>query len=69
MSLVNIGCCKDVSTEELLEMLLAEVGFEGQLVFDTTKSDGTSRKLMDVSKINNLRWSYDNFKRRYRSND
>ena len=55
--LVNIGCGTDVSIKELAELIVAEVGFEGQLVFDTTKPDGTPRKLMDTTKINNLGWS------------
>ena len=54
--LVNIGCGKDVSIKELAELIVAEVGYEGQIVFDTTKLDGTPRKLMDPSKINNLGW-------------
>jgi GDP-L-fucose synthase len=54
--LVNIGCGTDVSIKELAEMIVAEVGYEGQLVFDTTKPDGTPRKLMDLTKINNLGW-------------
>ena len=54
--LVNIGCGNDVSIKELAELIVAEVGYEGQLVFDTTKPDGTPRKLMDTSKINNLGW-------------
>ena len=54
--LVNIGCGTDVSIKELAELIVAEVGYEGQLVFDTTKPDGTPRKLMDTSKINNLGW-------------
>jgi GDP-L-fucose synthase len=56
--LVNIGCGKDVSIKELAELIVAEVGYEGQLVFDTTRPDGTLRKLMDTSKINNLGWRY-----------
>jgi GDP-L-fucose synthase len=55
--LVNIGCGTDVSIKELAELIVAEVGYEGQLVFDTTKPDGTPRKLMDTSKINSLGWS------------
>ena len=55
--LVNIGCGTDVSIKELADLIVAEVGYEGQLLFDTTKPDGTPRKLMDVSKINNLGWS------------
>jgi GDP-L-fucose synthase len=54
--LVNIGCGKDLSIKELAEMIVAEVGYEGQIVFDTTKPDGTPRKLMDTSKINSLGW-------------
>jgi GDP-L-fucose synthase len=54
--LVNIGCANDVSIKELAELIVAEVGYEGQLVFDTTKPDGTPRKLMDTSKINQLGW-------------
>jgi GDP-L-fucose synthase len=54
--LVNIGCGKDVSIKELAELIVAEVGYEGQLEFNTTKPDGTTRKLMDTSKINQLGW-------------
>ncbi len=55
--LVNIGCGTDVSIKELAEIIVAEVGYEGQLVFDITKPDGTPRKLMDTSKINRLGWN------------
>ena len=55
--LVNIGCGIDVSIKELAELIVAEVGYEGQLVFDTSKLDGTPRKLMDTTKINHLGWS------------
>ena len=54
--LVNIGCGTDVSIKELAELIVAEVGYKGKLVFDTTRPDGTPRKLMDTSKINNLGW-------------
>jgi GDP-L-fucose synthase len=54
--LVNIGCGTDVSIKDLAELIVAEVGYEGQLIFDITKPDGTLRKLMDTSKINNLGW-------------
>jgi GDP-L-fucose synthase len=53
---VNIGCGTDVSIKELAEMIVAEVGFKGQLIFDTTKPDGAPRKLMDISKMKNLGW-------------
>jgi GDP-L-fucose synthase len=54
--LVNIGCGTDVSIKELAELIVAEVGYEGQLIFDTTKPDGAPRKLLDTSKINNMGW-------------
>jgi GDP-L-fucose synthase len=54
--LVNIGCGKDISIKELAELIVSEVGYKGQLVFDTAKPDGTPRKLLDTSKINLLGW-------------
>jgi GDP-L-fucose synthase len=54
--LVNIGCGTDISIKELAELIVVEVGYEGKLVFDTTKPDGTPRKLMDTKKINDLGW-------------
>jgi GDP-L-fucose synthase len=54
--LVNIGWGEDVSIKELAEMIAVEVGYAGALEFDTTKPDGTPRKLMDTTKINNLGW-------------
>jgi len=54
--IINIGCGTDVSIKELAEIIVKEVGYEGELVFDTTKPDGTPRKLMDSSKINSLGW-------------
>jgi GDP-L-fucose synthase len=54
---VNIGCGKDVSIKELAEIIVAEVGYEGELVFDSSKLDGTPRKLLDCSILNGLGWS------------
>ena len=54
--LVNIGCGIDISIKELSELIATEVGYEGELVFDRTKPNGTPRKLMDTSKINKLGW-------------
>ncbi len=54
--LVNVGWGEDVSIKELAELIAAEVGYNGLLEFDTTKPDGTPRKLMDTTKINNLGW-------------
>jgi len=55
--IVNIGCGTDVSIKELAELIVSEVGYEGQLMFDSTKPDGTPRKLIDTTKITNLGWS------------
>lgn len=54
--LVNIGWGEDVSIKELATLIGTEVGYTGALEFDSTKPDGTPRKLMDTTKINNLGW-------------
>ena len=54
--LVNIGTGTDVTIRELAETVVKVVGFEGKLTFDTSKPDGTPRKLMDVSRLNGLGW-------------
>jgi GDP-L-fucose synthase len=54
--IVNIGFGEDISIKELAEFIVAEVEYEGKLIFDTTKPDGTPRKLMDTSKLNMLGW-------------
>ena len=54
--LVNIGWGEDVTIKELATLIASEVGYTGSLEFDTTKPDGTPRKLMDTSKLTNLGW-------------
>lgn len=54
--IVNVGYGNDVSIRELAELICDVVGFGGQLVFDTTKPDGTPRKLLDSSKLHGLGW-------------
>ena len=54
--LVNIGIGRDISIGDLARLIQKIVGFEGELIFDTSKPDGTFRKLMDVSKLHNLGW-------------
>jgi GDP-L-fucose synthase len=53
---VNIGIGEDVTILELASLIQQEVGFAGKLEFDSTKPDGTPRKLLDVSKIHSLGW-------------
>ncbi len=55
---VNIGTGQDLSIKELAYLIQKVVGFEGNLVFDTSKPDGTPRKLMDVSFLSSLGWKY-----------
>jgi GDP-L-fucose synthase len=56
--IVNIGCGEDLSIKELAGLVKDITGYTGNLVFDTSKPDGTPRKLLDVSKINALGWRY-----------
>ncbi len=55
--IVNVGTGEDVTIRELAELIGDIVGFKGGLTFDTSKPDGTPRKLLDVSKIKELGWS------------
>jgi GDP-L-fucose synthase len=54
--LINIGTGEDLTVRELAELVARELGFKGDLRFDTTKPDGTPRKLLDVSRIHALGW-------------
>src|SRR5437764_3309317 len=54
--IINVGCGEDISIRELAELICDVVGFEGQLAWDDTKPDGTPRKLLDVTKLQNLGW-------------
>jgi GDP-L-fucose synthase len=54
--LINIGCGFDLSIRELAVQIAETVGFKGNLKFDTTKPDGTPRKLLDVSRLASLGW-------------
>lgn len=55
---VNVGTGKDLSIKDLALLIKDIVGYEGELVFDAGKPDGTPRKLMDVGKINEMGWRY-----------
>ncbi|MBK7182667.1 MAG: GDP-L-fucose synthase [Bacteroidetes bacterium] len=56
--LVNIGVGEDISIKDLALLVKKTVGFSGELKFDTTKPDGTPRKLMDVSKLHSFGWKH-----------
>jgi GDP-L-fucose synthase len=55
--LVNIGCGEDLTIRELAQLVADIVGFKGELTFDTSKPDGTMRKVMDVSLLKRMGWS------------
>jgi GDP-L-fucose synthase len=54
--IINVGCGEDISIRELAELICEVVGFDGDLAWDTTKPDGTPRKLLDVTKLRALGW-------------
>jgi len=56
--LINIGTGEDISIRELAELVAQVVGFQGELVFDSSKPDGTMVKLMDVNRIRSMGWNH-----------
>ncbi|MBS9903573.1 GDP-L-fucose synthase [Vibrio alginolyticus] len=58
LSHINVGTGVDCTIREMAETMAKVVGFEGEVVFDSTKPDGTPRKLMDVSRLSDLGWRY-----------
>lgn len=56
LSLINVGTGKDCTIRELAEIVARVTGFNGRLVFDASKPDGTARKLMDVSRLKAMGW-------------
>ena len=58
ISQINVGTGKDISINELAEMIAKIVGFEGDILHDDTKPDGTPRKQLDVSRMISLGWEY-----------
>jgi GDP-L-fucose synthase len=54
--IVNIGWGQDVTIRELAELVMSAIGYSGRLIFDSTKPDGTPRKLLDVSRLTALGW-------------
>ncbi|AQU97722.1 GDP-fucose synthetase [Escherichia coli] len=58
LSHINVGTGVDCSIREMAETMASVVGYQGKIVFDVTKPDGTPRKLMDVTRLKNLGWQY-----------
>jgi GDP-L-fucose synthase len=58
LSHINVGTGKDVTIREIAETIKKVVGYEGKLTFDTTKPDGAPRKLIDVTRLENMGWKY-----------
>ena len=58
LSHINVGTGKDVTIRKMAEIMKQVVGYEGNLTFDTTKPDGSPRKLIDVSRLSNMGWKY-----------
>jgi GDP-L-fucose synthase len=56
LSHINVGTGTDCTIRELAETIARVTGFEGELVWDTSKPDGTPRKLLDVSRLRSLGW-------------
>ena len=54
--LINVGVGEDITIRELAEQVKSAVGYSGELIFDTTKPDGTPRKLLDVARLHGLGW-------------
>ena len=58
ISHINVGTGIDCTIKELAETIAKVTGFDGRLIFDSSKPDGTPRKLMDVSRLKKLGWQY-----------
>jgi GDP-L-fucose synthase len=58
LSHINVGTGKDVTIRGVVQIMKQVVGYEGKLIFDTTKPDGTMRKLIDVTRLKRMGWEY-----------
>jgi len=54
--IINVGSGKDYTISELAEIIKAIIGYEGEIIYDHSKPDGTPRKLLDSSRVYNLGW-------------
>jgi GDP-L-fucose synthase len=58
LSHINVGTGKDITIRGMAETMKRVIGYTGKLIFDTTKQDGASRKLIDVSRLSSMGWTY-----------
>ncbi len=58
LSHINVGTGKDVTIREMAQTMKRVVGYKGKITFDITKSDGAPRKLIDVTRLENMGWKY-----------
>ena len=55
---INVGTGEDISISGLVDVIADVVGFKGEIIYDTSKPDGTPRKLMDVSRLHRMGWKH-----------
>ena len=55
---INVGTGKELTIRELADLIVRVMGFDGEVVWDSSKPDGTPRKLIDVSKLHSLGWTH-----------
>ena len=58
LSHINVGTGKDITIRELAQTMKDVVGYKGKISFDTSKPNGSPRKLIDVSRLSNMGWNY-----------
>jgi GDP-L-fucose synthase len=58
LSHINVGTGKDISIREMAETMKEVVGFKGELTFNSNKPDGSPRKLIDVTRLSKMGWTY-----------
>ena len=57
IGILNVGMGTDISIKELAKLIASIIGYEGEIIWDTSKPDGTPRKLLDITKLNKIGWS------------
>ena len=55
--IINVGAGRDISIKELAHLISSIIGYEGKIIWDSSKPDGTPRKLLDISKLSRIGWT------------